>query len=170
MAAACGSSTAGTSASAQGGNAASSQIAGSSAATSNGAAGAATQAPCDLLLQSDVEAAIGQPVKADPLNNQAGMCGYHSTDNMGFGASVTVGPWDSILTAARGGPGSATPIPVSGVGDEALTNDSHSHNLYVRKGSQGFLLSALSQSTLSSADGQLSLEKELALKVVAKLS
>jgi hypothetical protein len=169
MLAACGSATSGTAAPAQGGGGAVAATSDSNAATSGGGGGAAAQAPCDLLSQADVEAAIGQPVKPNPSNNQAGMCGYASTDNMGFGVNITVGSWDSIQAAARGGAGKP-PIAVSGVGDEALTGEGSSHVLYVRKGSQGFLVSALSQATLSSPDGQLALEKDMALKVLAKMS
>ena len=82
------------------------------------------------------------------------------------GASLTVNDWEGIKGAATGG--RAVPTPISGIGDEALNlNGSNGSNLYVRKGSQGFLLVLNGPNIDGLADHGLSQEKELAVKILA---
>ena len=92
------------------------------------------------------------------------MCEYSSTD-FSAGTSLTLGTWEGTKAAATGTP-SRVPVPISGVGDEALNlnypNDGS--QLYVRRGDQGFILSVTSPDIAAQPDRGLALEKVLALK------
>jgi len=119
---------------------------------------------CDLLKRPDAEAAVGQPLPQNTVNVTLGMCDYNAAD-FSAGASLTVGSWDSIKGAATAGRHS--PEAVGGVGDEALNlNGSNGSILYVRKGSEGFLLTMNGPRIDHLSDHGLTLEKDLALKVL----
>ena len=118
---------------------------------------------CDLLTRSDAEEAVGQALPQNTVKNIAlGMCDYNTAD-FSAGASLSVGSWDSIKNAATGG--AHQPDPVSGVGDEAL---SLRGLLYVRRGSEGFLLDLHGPKIDPLADHGLAAEKTLALKILGK--
>ena len=116
---------------------------GGTAADGGGGTGPGTtapsgKAPCQLMLRADAEAAVGQPLPQNDQNPTLGMCDYNASD-FTAGAALTVSSWDSLKTAATSGKGQ--PVAISGVGDEALNlNGSNGSLLYVRKGSEGFLL------------------------------
>ncbi|GAC1574482.1 MAG: hypothetical protein NVS3B24_01660 [Candidatus Dormibacteria bacterium] len=118
----------------------------------------AAPAACDLLSQQDAQASVGQTLVPDPSNEKSSSCNYVSTDNLGYGVSVTLGSWDSLMTEAGDAP------HVSGVGDDALTHDGIF--LYVRKGTRGFVLNMRDHST--SPEARLARAKELALKLLPR--
>ncbi len=121
--------------------------------------------PCEYMARADAEAALGQPLPKTSEHIPLGMCDYTTPDF--FGASLTVGDWESIKGAATAG--SHQPVSISGVGDEALNlNGSNGSILYVRKGSQGFLLTLNGPNIDHLPDHGLELEKTLALKILAK--
>ena len=130
----------------------------SAPASSPSSVSATGQAPCDLLSQQDAEAAVGQALAPDPSNDRSASCNYVSSDNLGYGVSVTPGSWDSLKTEAGDAP------HVSGIGDEALNHDGLF--LFVRKGTRGFALNMRDHS--SSPDARLAKARELALKIVAR--
>lgn len=107
---------------------------------SNGGAASGTSAdPCSLLTQAEVDTAAGQPLGH---GNRAGAlqdCQWSTSD---FAASVEldVSDWSAIKTKSAESGQTLTSIP--GVGDEALTLNraGNAAELYVRKGSTGFLL------------------------------
>jgi hypothetical protein len=133
---------------------------GRAAGTGAGAAG-----PCTLLTQAEAVAAVGQALTAGVENDPLGMCTYASSD---FAAGVTVGSWDSMVTAAHGN--GASPAAVSGVGDEALNlNGSNGSLLYVRKGSSGFLLTMNGPNIDSLADHGLAKEEVHAALILPRL-
>ena len=116
---------------------------------------------CDLLTQADAEAAVGQPLPKNTVNLTLGMCDHNSPD-FSAGVSLTVGDWESIKGAAVAG--SHQPEAVSGVGDEALRLGG---TLYVRRGSEGFLLSLHGSKIDPLPDKGLAMNKALALRVLA---
>ncbi|MFN2464600.1 MAG: hypothetical protein ABR573_11955 [Candidatus Dormibacteria bacterium] len=118
----------------------------------------AALAACDLLTLQDAQTAVGQTLVPDPSNDKATSCNYVSTDNLGYGVSVTPGTWDSLLAEAGDAP------HVSGIGDEALNHDGQF--LYVRKGTRGFVLNVRDHST--APEQRLATAKVLALKLVAR--
>lgn len=83
------------------------------------------------------------------------------------GASLTVGSWESVRNAATSG--KAVPVAIGGVGDEALNlRDSNGSILYVRKGSEGFLLEVHGPNVDPLPDRGLAAEKVLATKILAR--
>ena len=120
---------------------------------------------CELMPQSEAEAAVGQllPKTAD---NVPGLC-MRSAEDFSAGVDLTVGDWKSMESAMTGG---GAPVPISGVGDEALTlSGSQGAVLYVRKGSEGFILALKGYRIVHSSDFGLALEKDLASKIVSRL-
>lgn len=135
------------------------------AATDGGPAGSAIKA-CQLMTQPEAEAAVGQALPKVTENSVLGMC-TRSADDFSAGADLTAGEWQSMKAAATS---RSVPTPVSGVGDEALNlNGSNGSLLYVRKGSKGFLLVLNGPKIDHSPDHGLAQEKDLALKIVARL-
>lgn len=117
---------------------------------------------CDLLTRADAEAAGGEPLPQNTVNITLGMCDYNAAD-FSAGASVTVGSWESIKNAAKGG--AHQPEVASGVGDEALNLGG---NLYVRKGNEGFLLTLHGPKVDPLPDHGLAAGKDLAKKILAR--
>ncbi|MDT5123647.1 MAG: hypothetical protein QOC96_3129 [Acidobacteriota bacterium] len=121
--------------------------------------------PCEFMARSDAETAVGQPLPQTTENIPLKMCDYNA-EGFAAGASLTMSDWEGIKGAATGG--RVVPTPISGIGDEALNlNGSNGSNLYVRKGSQGFLLVLNGPNIDGLADHGLSQEKELAVKILA---
>ena len=118
---------------------------------------------CDLLMQADAEAAVGQALPTNTVNLTLGMCDYNSPD-FSAGASLTVGDWESIKTAAVSG--AHQPLAVSGVGDEVLWQKVE-RLLYVRKGNESFSLSMHGPKINALPDKGLAMNKALALRVLA---
>ena len=125
------------------------------------------KAPCELLVRADAEAAIGQPLPSNAEDKVLHTCQWTTPDFV-FSADITLGDWDSIKAAANAGQG--VPVAISGVGDEALNlNGAGGPSLlYVRKGSDGFLLTLGGTNIDHLPDHGLNLEKDLALKVIAR--
>jgi hypothetical protein len=125
--------------------------------------------PCSLLTQAEVDTAAGQPLGH---GNQAGAlddCQWSTSD---FAASVEleVGDWSAIKAKSAETGQSLTAVP--GVGDEALTLNAagNAAQLYVRKGSTGFLLLLSDAQYIDSlADLGLAQEKVLAAAVLGRL-
>ena len=138
-------------------------------ATSSGAPGpgATAKAPCELLIRADAEAALSQPLPANAEDKVLRSCQWTTAD-FASGADITLGDWDSIKAAANAGQG--VPVPISGVGDEALNlNGAGGPSiLYVRRGSEGFILNVNGSSIDHLADHGLSLEEALARQVLAR--
>jgi len=123
---------------------------------------------CDLLKRPDAEAAVGQPLPQNTVNITLGMCDYNAAD-FSAGASVTVGSWESVKGAATAG--AHQPVAIAGVGDEALNlNGSNGSTLYVRRGSEGFLLTLNGPKIDPLPDRGLAQERELALKILSNFS
>ena len=92
-----------------------------------------------------------------------------TTSDFVAGVDVTVSGWTEIKAAATSGKGKA-PESISGVGDEALNlNGSGGSLLYVRKGSQGFLIVINGPHIDGAADHGLAQEKVLGLAIVRRL-
>src|SRR4029077_10581502 len=120
---------------------------------------------CELMPQSEAEAAVGQllPKTGD---NVPGLCS-RSAEDFSAGVDLTVGEWKTIRATMTE---SVNSVPVSGVGDEALTlSGSQGAVLYVRKGSEGFILALKGYRIVHSPDFGLALEKDLASKIAARL-
>lgn len=128
----------------------------------NGAPG-----PCALLTQAEAMAAVGKPLNAGVESVPLGSCAYNSSD-FTSNVSFTVSTWESISNAARSG--GVPPTSISGVGDEALNlNGSNGSNLYVRKGSAGFLLSISGPNIDSLPDHGLAKEETLVALMLPRL-
>jgi hypothetical protein len=125
-----------------------------------GAAGVASKKPCEYMARADAEAAIEIELPGTNENVTLGQCGYTSPEF--YGASLTVGDWDSIKTAAAG-----RSTAISGLGDEALSKGGGL--IYVRKGDRGFLLSINGPVVDHSADKGLAKAKTLALTILTKM-
>jgi hypothetical protein len=94
--------------------------------------------PCVLLTGTEASAALGQRVMA-LKNTSGGLCQYISTGLSADTAFIQTwaGDWRSCKQTVS--LGSKRPVPVSGVGDEALW-DAKFGNLCVRSGSIGLLV------------------------------
>ena len=122
--------------------------------------------PCEYMVRADAEAAVGQPLPMTSEQIPLGMCTYTTAEF--YGASLTVGDWEGVKGAATSG--NAQPVAIAGVGDEALNlNGSNGSTLYVRKGSQGFLLTLNGPNIDGLPDHGLDREKILALKILPNL-
>lgn len=122
---------------------------------------------CSLLTQADVDAAVGQPLGKGKSDAALGTCQW-STSDFVADVDITVSDWAAIKTAATGG--SKSPVSVPGVGDEALNlNGSNGSLLYVRKGSQGFLITINGPKIDSLPDHGLAKETILAAAVLDHL-
>lgn len=122
--------------------------------------------PCEYMKRADAEAALGRPLPNTTELIPLGMCDYNTAEF--YGASLTVGDWEGIKGAATSG--SRPPTAIAGIGDEALNlNGSGGSNLYVRKGSRGFLLTINGPGIDGSPDRGLEREKTLALTILANL-
>ena len=121
---------------------------------------------CDLMVRPDAEFAVGQPLPQNTVNLALGMCDFNAAD-FSAGASVTVGSWESVKGAATSG--KSAPAAIGGVGDEALNlNGSNGSTLYVRRGSEGFLLEVHGPKIDHLPDHGLAAEKDLATKILAR--
>jgi hypothetical protein len=90
-----------------------------------------------------------------------------STSDFAADASVQVGDWTSMKTAATSG---HAPVSIQGVGDEALNlNGSNGSNLYVRKGDAGFMLEINGPHIDGLPDHGLAQEKILAAAILGRL-
>jgi hypothetical protein len=122
--------------------------------------------PCSKLTQSEVDAAMGQPLGAGkqvPLDD----CQWATSD---FAADVllTFADWSSITQAAMANGGAPTAVP--GLGDEAASAvGANGALLYVRKGGQGFMLIINGPNVDSLPDHGLAQEKVLAAAVLGRL-
>ena len=122
--------------------------------------------PCEYMARADAEAAVGQALPGTTEHAALGMCDYVTPEF--YGASLTVGDWESMRNAAASG--AQQPTAIAGVGDEALNlNGSNGSNLYVRKGDRGFLLTLNGPHIDGLPDHGLEREKVLALKILASL-
>ena len=165
-----GASTAAASASPASGGSASSPATSASRSPAAGSAKTAVAAfdPCALLTQDEVDTAVGQPLGAGKRVATLDDCLWTTSDFVA-GVDVTVSGWTEIKAAATGGKGKA-PESISGVGDEALNlNGSGGSLLYVRKGSQGFLIVINGPHIDGAADHGLAQEKVLGLAIVRRL-
>ena len=127
---------------------------------------------CDLLIRSDAEAAVGQPLPQNGVNLDLGTCDYNAAD-FSAGANVAVGSWESIKNAAKN---DATNTrhqlqALSGVGDDALyfAKETGVGAIYVRRADEGFALTLHGPriDNIAGADA-LAAEKDLALKVLKR--
>jgi hypothetical protein len=122
--------------------------------------------PCEFMLRADAEVALGRALPNTTELIPLGMCDYTTAEF--YGASLTVGDWESIKGAATAG--KKLPDTISGVGDEALNlNGSNGSILYVRKGARGFLLTINGPGIDGSPGHGLEREKVLALKILPNL-
>jgi hypothetical protein len=127
----------------------------------------ATVAPCSLLTQSEVDTAVGQPLGPGKQVATLNDCLWTTSDFVA-GVDVTVSGWTEIKAAATSG--RVQPTSIGGVGDEALNlNGSTGSLLYVRKGTQGFLLTINGPRIDSLPDHGLAQEKVLAVAVLGRL-
>ena len=121
---------------------------------------------CDLMIRPDAEAAVGELLPQNTVNLTLGLCDFNTADFLA-GASISVGSWDSVKTAATSG--KSVPVPIGGVGDEALNlNGSNGSLLFVRKGNEGFVLDVHGPKIDPLPDRGLAAEKDLAQKILAR--
>jgi hypothetical protein len=120
-------------------------------------------APCSLLTQAEVDAAVGQPLGPGKSTIPNYDCTW-ATSDFAASVSVTVSDWNAVKTSATT-TGTATSVP--GVGDEALSKGGGL--LYVRKGDAGFLLLIGGPHIDSLPDHGLAAEKVLATAVLGRL-
>jgi hypothetical protein len=125
--------------------------------------------PCSLLTQAEVDAAAGQPLGQGGRVGALDGCQWSTSDFAGS-VELDVSDWSSLKTKSAQ---TGQPLtPVSGVGDEAmgLNLAGNSAQLYVRKGSTGFLiLLGGAQYIGSLPDLGLTQEKTLAAAVLGRL-
>ncbi|MEP6863919.1 MAG: hypothetical protein ABJE66_25045 [Deltaproteobacteria bacterium] len=120
-----------------------------SAAVKAGTAGpAGAKKPCEYVMRSDAEAALGMPLPGTTETEVTGECIYHTPEF--YGVTVAIGTWEGVLLSANGGGASHPPLAVAGIGDEAVHNGSH---LYVRKGERGLMVS-LNGPTVDADEGK----------------
>ena len=139
-------------------------------ATSPAATTVGSAAPCSLLTQAEVDAAAGQSLGPGAQAGALNDCQWSTTD---FAASVEldVGDWSAIKAKSAVFATGLTAVP--GIGDEALTLNraGNAAQLYVRKGTTGFLLLlGDGQYVDSLPDLGLAQEKTLAAAVLVRLS
>jgi hypothetical protein len=139
------------------------------AAGPTSAATGGTVDPCSLLTQAEVDAAAGQSLGHGAQAGALDDCQWSTSD---FAASVEldVGDWTAIKAKSAQSGQALTAVP--GVGDEALTLNvaGNAAQLYVRKGTIGFmLLLGGGQYIDSLADLGLAQEKVLAAAVLGRL-
>jgi hypothetical protein len=125
--------------------------------------------PCSLLTQSEVDTAAGQPLGHGSQAGALDVCQWSTSD---FAASVEldVGDWSAIKAKSAETGQTLTSVP--GVGDEALALNvaGNAAQLYVRKGSTGFLLLLGGGQYIDSlADLGLAQEEVLAAAVLGRL-
>ena len=137
------------------------------AGPSNVAAGSSAD-PCALLTQAEVATAAGQPLGPGA---QAGalVCQWSTSD---FAASVELDLGDWSALKAKSAETGQTLTSVPGIGDEALTLNTagNAAQLYVRKGTTGFLLILGGGQYIDSlSDLGLAQEKVLAAAVLGRL-
>lgn len=136
-------------------------------AGSTGPGGGGIGDPCSLLTQAEVDAAVGQPLGQGKSTIAHLDCAWSSSD---FGANVylTVGDWTSVKSAASANGGA--PAAIAGLGDEAATASGNNGSLvYVRKGTNGFLLIIDGPQVDSLADHGVAQEKVLAAAILGRL-
>lgn len=137
-------------------------------------------APCSLLTQAEVDTAAGQSLGPGAQAGALDDCQWSNSDFSGS-VELEVGDWSAIKAKQAGpdgllhaGPLGSGPTltSVPGVGDEAWTFNAagSSAQLYVRKGTTGFMLLLGGGQYLSSlADLGLAREKALASAVLGRL-
>ena len=146
------------------GAAAATQQASVPAAAGPASAAAGGTDPCSVLTQAEVDTAVGQALGPGTPDRLPGECLWNAAD-FSAGVTVTIGDWDSVKTAAASG--STVPTSIPGVGDEALYLNGT--NLYVRKGSTGFLLVMFSPHIDPLPDHGLAREKVLAAAILGRM-
>jgi hypothetical protein len=119
--------------------------------------------PCEYMARADAETAVGQPLPNTAENIPLHMCDYDSAEF--YGASLTLGEWEDIARAANSKPEHPA-LAMTGVGDEALQLGT---NVYVRKGSRGFLLFINGPQVDHLPDHGLERTKVLARTIYARL-
>jgi Protein of unknown function (DUF3558) len=137
-----------------------------SAASAAQPAGAGVD-PCSLLTQADVDTAVGESLGTGKSTIPTYDCSW-ATSDFASGVDIKVSDWPAINAAAHGN--GAHPTSITGVGDEALNlNGSNGSLLYVRKGSEGFLLTVNGPKVDTKSDHGLAQEKVLAAAVLGRL-
>jgi hypothetical protein len=122
---------------------------------------ASGKSPCQLMLKADAEAALGEALPQVTEMPALGMCSY-GTNDFAATAGLTVSTWVEIKKAETSG--HEMPVAIAGVGDEAYSNGDL---VYVRTGTQGFLLDMNSPEFQKLPDHGLAQKKVLALKILA---
>lgn len=138
------------------------------AADSTGPGSGGIADPCSLLTQTEVDAAVGQPLGPGKSTVAHLDCAWSSSD---FGANVylTVGDWDTTVKGAASANGGA-PTAIAGLGDEAWTASGNNGSLvFARKGSDGFLLIIDGPNVDSLSDHGVTQEKVLAAAILGRL-
>jgi hypothetical protein len=108
-------------------------------ASSRAAATVSSVAPCSLLTQAEVDAAAGQSLGRGTQAGALNDCQW-STGDLAASVELDVGDWSAIKAKSADLATGLTAVP--GIGDEALTLNraGNAAQLYVRKGTIGFLL------------------------------
>lgn len=145
------------------------RVGATSSAASAGASGTSTwrSHPCALLTGAEASAALGQRVTV--FENISGrICQYIQTDLSAAPASIQTyaGDWRTCQQVIS--LGSKRPVPVSGVGDEALWDVGYG-NLCVRSGSLGLLVIIGGPKVSQSPDHGLATAESLARLMLPRL-
>jgi hypothetical protein len=142
-----------------------------SPATSAAASGTSTwrSHPCVLLTGAEASAALGQRVTAIE-NAPNRLCQYIQTDLSATPADIQTSVGDGRMcqqwTVSLG---SKRPVPVSGVGDEALWDVGYGGRLCVRSGSIGLLVIIGGPKVSQSPDHGLAMAESLARLILPRL-
>ena len=128
------------------------------------AAGGNAKKPCEYLARADAEAALEIPLPGTTETEGTGECIYHSSEF--YGVAVTVGTWEGVTQSANAGGQNHPAKPVSGIGDEAMSQGTH---LYVRKGERGLVVSLNGPAVDADNAKELSRARDLAVKILPKM-
>jgi len=128
------------------------------------AAGGNAKKPCEYLARADAEAALELPLPGTTETEITGECNYHSSEF--YGVTFAIGTWEGVLQSANSGGQQHPPKPVTGLGDEALSQGDH---LYVRKGERGLVVSLNGPAVDGNRDKGLARARDLAMKILPKM-
>jgi len=123
-----------------------------------------TRKPCDYLARADAEAALELALPGTTETEGTGECNYHSAEF--YGVTFATGTWEGVTQSANTGGQNHPAVPVTGIGDEALSQGSH---LYVRKGERGLVVSLNGPAVDADRAKAIDRARGLAIKILTKM-
>jgi hypothetical protein len=128
------------------------------------AAGGNAKKPCEYLARADAEAALELPLPGTTETEGTGECNYHSAEF--YGVTFAIGTWEGVMQSANSGGQNHPAKPVTGIGDEAVSQGEH---LYVRKGERGLMVSLNGPAVDADRTKALARARDLAVKILPKM-